>query len=253
MFKPTFGQTNTTSGFGPFTGAANANPFGQTSVFGKTTNTAFAPPAFGASGSTSLFSNTLSSTGNLFGSSSATPTFGQTQATQPSFGFGTTPQPTTNLFSSQQNAGTGLFGSGSTSAFGANKPPFGSTFGTGTSTGLFGAQQPTQTSTSLFGQPTQATGTGLFGATTGTFGASNQPTGTVIKFTPVTGTDSLNKNGVQQTVNTRHFCITCMKEYENKSLEELRLEDYMANRKVGFIIIHMTGCFDIFFGLYFYI
>lgn len=240
MFKPPFGQTNTTTGFGAFAGAANANPFGQTSVFGKTTNTGFAPPAFGASGSTNLFSNTLSSSGNLFRSSTATPTFGQAQTTQPSFSFGSTPQPTTNLFGAQQNTGTGLFGSSGSSAFGANKPPFATTFGTGTSTTLFGAQQPAQSSTSLFGQATPSTGTGLFGASTGAFGASNQQTGTVIKFNPVTGTDNLMKNGVTQTVSTRHFCITCMKEYESKSLEELRLEDYMANRKVRISLFILT-------------
>jgi nuclear pore complex protein Nup98-Nup96 len=39
------------------------------------------------------------------------------------------------------------------------------------------------------------------------------------------------KSGVTQTISTRHHCITCMNEYESKSLEELRLEDYTAGRK----------------------
>lgn len=232
MFKPTFGQTNTSTGFGGFTGTPGG--FGQTSVFGKTAS-GFAQPAFGSSGTTGLFGSPLSSSGSLFGSSTTAPTFGQAQTTQPSFGFGTTAQPTANLFGAQQNAGTGLFSSGTGSAFGANKPAFGSTFGGGTTTGLFGAQQPAQTTTPLFGQATPATGTGLFVSSTGTFLPTNQPAGTVIKFNPVTGTDTLIKNGISQSINTRHFCISCMKEYNNKSLEELRYEDYVANRKVSII------------------
>lgn len=221
MFKPTFGQTTTTGGF--------ANPFGQTSMFGKTPTTGFAQPAFGTAGSTGLFGSTLPSSGTLFGSTTSAPTFGQAQTTQPSFGFGTTAQPTTNLFGTQPTTGTGLFGS-STGAFGQNKPAFGSSFGTPASTGLFGAQQPAQTATPLFGTAGQAATP--FGVGTSAFGATPQASGTVVKFNPITGTDTLQKGSTSQTINTRHFCITCMKEYENKSLEELRYEDYMANRKV---------------------
>lgn len=39
------------------------------------------------------------------------------------------------------------------------------------------------------------------------------------------------KGGQSSTVNTKQHCITAMKEYEAKSLEEIRIEDYTANRK----------------------
>lgn len=55
--------------------------------------------------------------------------------------------------------------------------------------------------------------------------------GTSIPFNAITGTDTMMKNGAASQINTRHQCITCMKEYENKSLEELRMEDYQMNRK----------------------
>ena len=49
-----------------------------------------------------------------------------------------------------------------------------------------------------------------------------QVVGTTIKFNPPTGNDTMMKSGTQQSIQTRHLCITCMKEYENKSIEELR-------------------------------
>nr|CAD7395541.1 unnamed protein product [Timema cristinae] len=216
---------------GGFTSGATASPFGA-STFGKTTTTGFTAPAFGQT-STSLFGSGTQTSGGLFGQTAVAPVFGQPQTTQPSFGFGAN---TTSggLFGNQQNANTsgGLFGSSGSSAFGQNKPAFGG-FGSTTGTGLFGQQQqqPAQGTTSLFGQSATSTGGGIFG--TGGFGGTmgNQTMGTTVKFNPVTGSDTMVKNGVSQTINTRHHCITCMKEYESKSLEELRFEDYSANRK----------------------
>lgn len=56
-------------------------------------------------------------------------------------------------------------------------------------------------------------------------------TGTPVKFVPVTGTDSMQRSGIAHTISTKHHCITLMKEYESKSLEELRWEDYQDGRK----------------------
>lgn len=36
---------------------------------------------------------------------------------------------------------------------------------------------------------------------------------------PPTGSDTMVKGGVTTSINTKHQCITAMKEYENKSLE----------------------------------
>ncbi|XP_028517863.1 nuclear pore complex protein Nup98-Nup96 [Exaiptasia diaphana] len=67
------------------------------------------------------------------------------------------------------------------------------------------------------------------------FGAAQATTqaGTPVKFNVVNGTDQMVKNGISTTVNTRHQSITVMKEYEAKSFEELRCEDYTLGRKTG--------------------
>ena len=40
-----------------------------------------------------------------------------------------------------------------------------------------------------------------------------------VPIQPPTGTDTMVKAGVTTSINTKHQCITAMKEYENKSLE----------------------------------
>lgn len=211
MFGSSFGQASTSSAFGQ-------------SSFGKP---AFSSPGFGATNN-SLFGQTATQ-------APATSLFGGTQQQTTTFGsglFGSQPQATTSatsgLFGNQQQPATnttgGLFGASNTT-FGQSKPAFGGFGGTTSGGGLFGQS-------TMFGQTNQAQpGTSsLFGGTTSAFGGA-AATGTTIKFSPVTGTDTMMRGGSSQTINTRHVCITCMKEYENKSLEELRYEDYKANRK----------------------
>lgn len=44
---------------------------------------------------------------------------------------------------------------------------------------------------------------------------------------PPTGNDTMVKAGVTTSINTKHQCITAMKEYENKSLEvRLKAENF---------------------------
>ncbi|XP_038674987.1 nuclear pore complex protein Nup98-Nup96 isoform X3 [Scyliorhinus canicula] len=206
---PTFGNTSgfTASAFGQNTATPGFGGFGATTAgFGAATN---------AGGG--LFGNTQNKPGGLFGSSS----FGQpaTSSTNAGFGFGTA---TSNSLFGGASTG-GLFSNQQSNAFTQSKPAGGfGTFGTSTAGGgLFGT---TSTASNPFG----GTSGTLFGGTTFTTAA---PTGTTVKFNPPTGTDTMVKSGVSTNISTKHQCITAMKEYETKSLEELRLEDYTAGRK----------------------
>ncbi|XP_053682559.1 nuclear pore complex protein Nup98-Nup96 [Sabethes cyaneus] len=241
--KPTgFGQASTAGGFGTFgTNTATASPFGQTNTFGKpATAGAFgATPAFGQNANTSLFGQTQPATGLFGASTSAAPAFGAPATTQSGFGtFGQPQQQPTSLFGTQNNttANTSLFGTNNNnSAFGAAKPAgFGGFGQTAPQASLFGQASTSQTTTGgFFGQNAQSGG--LFGAPKTAFGAT-APVGAgngtaVVKYQQTPSTDTLVKNGQTNTVQTKQHCITFMKEYENKSVEELRYEDYAANRK----------------------
>uniref|UniRef100_A0A3Q3DA48 Nuclear pore complex protein Nup98-Nup96 n=1 Tax=Hippocampus comes TaxID=109280 RepID=A0A3Q3DA48_HIPCM len=217
MFNKSFGT--------PFGGGSGG--FGTSSTFGQQnagfgTTGGFGTSAFGATTNTGgLFGTTQNKPGGLFGSS----TFSQpaTSSTSTNFGFGTPSATSTSLFGNTAAGNTtagGLF-SQQNNAFSANKPTSFGSFGTSTSSGgLFGS---TNTASNPFGGATS-----LFGGSG--FSTTQQP-GTTVKFNAPTGNDTMVKAGVTTNINTKHQCITAMKEYENKSLEELRLEDYQAGRK----------------------
>uniref|UniRef100_A0A673ZDU3 Nuclear pore complex protein Nup98-Nup96 n=1 Tax=Salmo trutta TaxID=8032 RepID=A0A673ZDU3_SALTR len=217
MFNKSFGAPfgGGTGGFG------TSSTFGQQNTsFGAATG-GFGASAFGATNNTGgLFGATQNKPGGLFGSS----TFSQpvTSSTSSGFGFGAPSGTSTSLFGSTNTGGGGGLFSQQGNAFGAAKPASFGTFGTSTASGggLFGA-----TNSNPFG----GASTSLFGASGFTQQAA-QP-GTTVKFNPPTGSDTMVKGGVTTSINTKHQCITAMKEYENKSLEELRFEDYQAGRK----------------------
>ncbi|XP_035480315.2 nuclear pore complex protein Nup98-Nup96 isoform X3 [Scophthalmus maximus] len=223
MFNKSFGTPfgGGTGGFG------NASTFGQQNAgFGATGG--FGTSAFGTTTNTGgLFGTTQNKPGGLFGSS----TFSQPPAASSAstgFGFGATSATSTSLFGSTATGASGGLFSQPNNAFGATKPTSFGSFGTSTNSsgGLFGAtntaSNPFGAASSLFG------GAGGFSATQQ---QQQQQPGTTVKFNPPTGSDTMVKAGVTTSINTKHQCITAMKEYENKSLEELRLEDYQAGRK----------------------
>jgi nuclear pore complex protein Nup98-Nup96 len=154
-------------------------------------------------------------------------------------------QQQTSLFGQTQNPPTSsVFGTQQTSLFGASKPT-GFAFSQQSMqqpTNTMFSSQPQPTQGSFFGQPQTSTG-GVFGSSaTSTFGAapttafgqstSTQGLGTSIaKFNPPQESETMQKGSSTSYVQTKQQCVTFMKEYADKSLEELRIEDYAANRK----------------------
>ncbi|KAJ6638700.1 Nuclear pore complex protein Nup98-Nup96 [Pseudolycoriella hygida] len=235
--KPSFGTTPTVNSFGFNSNTTTASPFGAQPAFGKPATPGFGQPsAFGQQ--SNMFGTTQPS--GLFGGNQA-PAFGSTPTQQSGFGaFAQQQQANNTLFGSslQQNKPS-IFGQPSTSAFGA-KPTGAFGFGSPTThqpqTSLFGqASTSTTANTSFGGFGTNATSGGIFGATATPAFGQNQQAGAngsaIVKYQPLHGTDTLVKSGVSTIVNTKQHCITAMKEYEGKSLEEIRVEDYTANRK----------------------
>uniref|UniRef100_A0A7E4UP82 Nuclear pore complex protein Nup98-Nup96 n=1 Tax=Panagrellus redivivus TaxID=6233 RepID=A0A7E4UP82_PANRE len=94
----------------------------------------------------------------------------------------------------------------------------------------------------MFGQSkfgSTGTGSNVFGSTTSSGFGSNfaaggeGPEGSTIPFEPVRGSDTMVRNGEQKETPTKHVCITAMEKYKNRSIEELRVFDYLQNRKGG--------------------
>ncbi|XP_068154231.1 LOW QUALITY PROTEIN: nuclear pore complex protein Nup98-Nup96 [Drosophila tropicalis] len=250
--KPPFGAGTGSTGFG-FTSTPTATPFGQ-SAFGKPAAPAFgSTSAFGAQPTQpSLFgaaATPAQPTAGLFGGATTSSAFGSTTTTPSTFGAFAQPQQSSNIFGANQaQPNTSLFGQAAAPAFGAGKPA-----GLGISafsqsaaaqpTSLFGQQAPVTSTTGFasFGQTAPATTTNVFGSgaasafaqpQTPAVGAAGVNPGTAVaKYSPSIGTDTLMKGGQPNNVNTKQHCITAMKEYELKSLEELRLEDYLNGRK----------------------
>ncbi|KAJ9120885.1 hypothetical protein QFC22_002820 [Naganishia vaughanmartiniae] len=220
---------------GLFGGGAGTGAFGQPQGQQQQQQQAggFGQPAGGGG----LFGGAGASTGGGFGAggfgapaSTATPNaFGATQA-RPTFGAtGTT-------------TGGGLFGGstgtfGSSGGFGAAAAPQASSGGLfGSSTNAFGAKPATTT----FGVAAGGTTGGLFGAKPAATGfgapaitnALPQPVtnGSLAPpYAPLREKDGTAANAGWGVYNT----ITCMPEYRGTSLEEIRLQDYAAGRKVA--------------------
>lgn len=127
------------------------------------------------------------------------------------FGSNTNASTSNNLFGTSSNTNNSLFGSSNASNTGGGS----SLFGGGSST------NQTSGGSSLFGNNSNSAFANNSGA---------QSNGTAQKFDPKLSQDTNPRGGSQQI---RLLCYSAMTHAQTKSLEELRIEDYMANRKAG--------------------
>lgn len=257
----TFGAPTTTSAFGSSapTTAFGTTPSAPSSGFGGFGSPAPAP-AFGAPASTpfgapasstggGLFGSTTPSTttggGGLFGGSAPSTTFGSsTMSTGTGVGlFGApSPAPTTTGFG-------GFGSSATTTGFGASAPAAGtSIFGSpaaAPSGGLFGSAAPAPSGGGLFGSaaPAPVSSGGFFGSSSAT--TSNVMGGSAGGTTIAPYQETRKLDGTSQI---SFQSITAMSAYENKSFEELRMEDYMAGNKGSQGQAQPSGGFGMSFG-----
>ncbi len=230
-----------TSGFGGF-GSATPAP-APTTGFGGFGSPAPAPvSAFGApaAASTTPFGSPAPApSGGLFGAAPtpAPATGGLFGAPAPAFGA---PAPATSGFGGFGSAATPTpapaFGASATGAFGsaAPAPATGGLFGSApTPAPAFGVSAPAP----AFGAPAPATG-GLFGAPApapasgGLFGAPAAPVGGAAGQGVGSRVAPFQETRTQDGTNSISFqSVTAMPQYQEKSFEELRLEDYMAGNK----------------------
>jgi len=240
------------SGGGLFGPPAPAPAFGASSTFGA------APAPFGAPApSGGLFRSTAATPAPTFGSPAPAPSIFGAPAPSATSAFGSTfaaPAPSTGF------GGSGFGGSTmSTGTFGAPAPSGGGLFGPPAPAPAFGQPTPAPTfGTSsafaqpapapAFGAPAPATGFGGFGTTTptaaagGLFGAqSPQQGGTLAASYQVT-----NKQDGTSSINLQ--AITAMQQYQDKSFEELRAEDYSQGNRGSQSSTPTTSNTGAFFG-----
>ncbi|XP_019852669.1 PREDICTED: nuclear pore complex protein Nup98-Nup96 isoform X2 [Amphimedon queenslandica] len=102
------------------------------------------------------------------------------------------------------------------------------------STPLFNRTSAATTGTGGLGLGGSGLGMGLGGGGLGMggmMGGGINNIGTPVAYNPTKGNDVMIKGGQSMNIYTNLNCITGMKQYENKCLEELRFEDYSCNRK----------------------